>query len=86
MKRNKTASQKSIRTARRLLDQPFSGSSYSAEGDYARTQHNFSVGAGDLIYLNNAWYVTHTGLIGLARRKKCRGIHVEAVDSLCDTR
>jgi hypothetical protein len=43
------------------------------------------VGAGDLIYLNNGWYVTHTGLIGLARRKRCTGIHVEAVDSLCDS-
>jgi hypothetical protein len=43
------------------------------------------VGAGDLIYLNNGWYVTHTGLIGLARRKRCSGIHVEAVDSLCDS-
>jgi hypothetical protein len=49
------------------------------------TQHDFSVGAGDLIYLNNGWYVTHTGLIGLARRKRCSGIHVEAVDSLCDS-
>jgi hypothetical protein len=49
------------------------------------TQHDFSVGAGDLIYLHNGWYVTHTGLIGLARRKRCTGIHVEAVDSLCDS-
>ena len=29
------------------------------------TQHDFSVNAGDLIYLNNGWYVTHTGLLGL---------------------
>ena len=43
------------------------------------------MGAGDLIYLNSGWYVTHTGLIGLARRKRCSGIHVEAVDSLCDS-
>jgi hypothetical protein len=49
------------------------------------TQYDFSVGAGDLIYLNNGWYVTHTGLVGLARRKRCSGIHVEAVDSLCDS-
>jgi hypothetical protein len=49
------------------------------------TQHDLSVAAGDLIYLNNGWYVTHTGLIGLARRKRCSGIHVEAVDSLCDS-
>lgn len=48
------------------------------------TQHDFSVVAGDLIYLNNVWYVTHTGLIGLACRKRCSGIHVEAVNSLCD--
>ena len=31
------------------------------------------------------WYVTHTGLLRLARRKHCRGIHVEAVESLCDS-
>jgi hypothetical protein len=43
------------------------------------------VSAGDLLYLHNGWYVTHTGLIGLARRKRCSGIHVEAVDSLCDS-
>ncbi len=48
-------------------------------------QYKLSVGAGDLIYLDNGWYVTHTGLLRLARRKRCRGIHVEAVDSLCDS-
>jgi hypothetical protein len=48
-------------------------------------QNNFSVGVGDLLYLNNHWYVTHTGPIRLARRKRYRGIHVEAVDSLCDS-
>ena len=29
-------------------------------------QHNFSIAAGDLTYLDNGWYVTHTGLLGLA--------------------
>jgi hypothetical protein len=47
-------------------------------------QHNLSVGAGDLIYLNNGWYVTHTGLLGLARRGRCAGIHVRPVSSFCD--
>ncbi len=28
--------------------------------------------------------MTHTGLLRLARRKKCRGIDVEAINSLCD--
>ena len=40
--------------------------------------------SGDLLLLNDKWYVTHTGLVRLARRKRCSGIHVEAVDSLCD--
>jgi hypothetical protein len=48
-------------------------------------EFGFSVNSGDLQIINSNWYVTHTGLIGLARRKKCRGIHVEAVDSLCDS-
>ena len=45
---------------------------------------DFSLRRGELQLLNNSWYVTHTGLLRLARRKRCRGIHVEAVDSLCD--
>jgi hypothetical protein len=40
---------------------------------------------GDLQVINGHWYVTHTGLLRLARRKRCSGIHVEAVDSLCDS-
>ena len=46
---------------------------------------NFSLSKGELQFINSCWYVTHTGLIGLARRKRCSGIHVEAVDSLCDS-
>jgi hypothetical protein len=45
----------------------------------------FSIQAGELQIINANWYVTHTGLLRLARRKRCRGIHVEAVDSLCDS-
>src|SRR5271165_4637234 len=48
-------------------------------------QFSFSFSSGDLIQLENGWFVTHTGLVHLARRKRCRGIHVEAVDSLCDS-
>jgi len=44
-----------------------------------------SLRRGDLQLLNNSWYVTHTGLLRLAKRRKCRGIHVEAIDSLCDS-
>jgi hypothetical protein len=46
---------------------------------------HFSLSNGELQFINSCWYVTHTGLVRLARRKKCRGINVEAVDSLCDS-
>ena len=45
----------------------------------------FCAKTGDLQLLNGGWYVTHTGLVRLARRKKCSGINVEAVPALCDS-
>jgi hypothetical protein len=42
-------------------------------------EFGFSIMAGDLILLDNGWYVTHTGLIRLARRKHCLGIDVKPV-------
>jgi len=46
---------------------------------------NFSLGRGELQFIDGCCYVTHTGLLRLARRRKCNGIHVEAVESLCDS-
>src|SRR5271167_1030327 len=83
MKGKTTAIRTSIRTARNIWTN-LSREALTRLREIA-TQHDLSVGAGDLIYLNNGWYVTHTGLIGLARRKRCSGIHVEAIDSLCDS-
>src|SRR5450755_4494226 len=79
----KTEAQRSIRAARKIWKN-ISQEAVRRLREIAK-KHDFSVNAGDLIYLNSGWYVTHTGLIGLARRKKCSGIHVEAVDSLCDS-
>ena len=42
-------------------------------------EFGFSIMAGDLIVLDNGWYVTHTGLIRLARRKHFAGIDVRPV-------
>src|SRR5579872_5985136 len=41
--------------------------------------YRFSVIFGDLLLLENGWYVTHTGLLRLARRRRCVGMHVEPV-------
>src|SRR5208282_783165 len=77
-----TSVQTSIRMARRIWNN-LSREALNRLGEIA-TQHDFSVGAGDLIYLNNGWYVTHTGLLGLARRTRCAGIHVRPVSDFCD--
>ncbi len=47
-------------------------------------QFRFSVAEGDLIWLERGWYVTHTGLIRLASRNRCAGIHSKPVPDFCD--
>lgn len=44
----------------------------------------FSVASGDLFLLNANWYVTHTGLIRLAARRRCRGIEVQPIPEFSD--
>ncbi len=46
--------------------------------------YGFSIALGDLLYLDNAWYVAHAGLLRLATRGHCSGIHVEQVVDACD--
>ena len=46
--------------------------------------YNLSVVFGDLLYLNNHWYVTHTGLLRLAHRRRCAGIRVLPVRAFCN--
>src|ERR1035438_7850678 len=52
--------------------------------EYLSAMH-FDIGSGDLVLLNNHWYVTHTGLLRMAKRKRCSGMKVEAVVNLCDS-
>jgi hypothetical protein len=73
-----------LRWARNALDPSFAMHTKLALRKLT-DEFDFSAERGDLRILDSNWYVTHTGLIGLARRKRCRGIHVEAVDSLCDS-
>lgn len=47
-------------------------------------EYRFSIASGDLVWLASGWYVTHTGLIRLAFRRRCAGIHTELISSLCD--
>lgn len=46
--------------------------------------YRFSLGHGDLLFLRTSWYVTHTGLLRLASRRHCQGIHVQAIPEFSD--
>ena len=47
-------------------------------------KHGLRISSGDLVLLNGKWYVTHSGLLDLARRNRCRGIRVEPVWEFCN--
>ena len=47
--------------------------------------YGFRVTLGDLFLLDGNWYVTHSGLLRLARRTHCRGISVQQVSKFCDS-
>jgi hypothetical protein len=43
-----------------------------------------TIASGDIQLLNGHWYVTHSGLVGIAQRKRCSGIRTAVVESLSD--
>jgi len=43
-----------------------------------------SITSGDILFLEGKWYVTHSGLLGIARRKRCMGIQVRPAVGFCD--
>jgi len=73
-----------LRLIRQVLGRKLTVAHRARLGSLSR-DFGFSIQAGELQLLDGNWYVTHTGLLRLARSRKCRGIHVEAVDSLCDS-
>ena len=47
-------------------------------------RYKLSVASGDLLLIAGHWYVTHTGLLQLAARKRCVGIQVSPAKEFCD--
>ena len=43
-----------------------------------------SVRSGDLLMLNGRWYVTHSGLLRVAQRRRCSSIKTELAEALCN--
>jgi hypothetical protein len=48
------------------------------------SEHSLSVAAGELQFLDGKWYVTHAGLLGIARRNRCSGIRSQLVERYSD--
>jgi hypothetical protein len=46
-------------------------------------EFGFSVSSGDLTLIDGKWYVTHTGLLHLARDRHCTGIWAKPLESFC---
>jgi hypothetical protein len=47
-------------------------------------RYKFSVILGEITRIDSRWYVTHSGLLRLASRRKCRGIKTFAQQRLCN--
>jgi hypothetical protein len=47
-------------------------------------EFQLSLALGDLSLLSGKWYVTHSGLMRLARRNRCAGIQTRLVHQFCD--
>jgi len=52
--------------------------------DSLSQEYSFSIALGDLIFLDDKWYVTHAGLLRLAHRTQCAGIRVQQIREFCD--
>jgi hypothetical protein len=48
------------------------------------SRYRLSVTIGDLLVLNGRWYVTHAGLLSIARTKRCFGMRVVPAKEFCD--
>lgn len=73
---------KNVRLARRKWG-PLTRFAASALRAYSN-EFGFSVALGDVLPLDHVWYVTHSGLLRLARRKRCVGIEGAAIAEFCD--
>jgi hypothetical protein len=47
-------------------------------------EFSLSIANGDLLLLDQKWYITHTGLLHIAHRTACAGINVQQVHKACD--
>jgi hypothetical protein len=77
MRKRVNLTRRNIKLARKAWGRVL-GSSLEALTDLTE-QYSLAVSLGDLILLDGKWYVTHSGLLRLARRRNCQGIQVQNI-------
>ena len=82
MDRNVARFRSNARLARQLWGEPSRTALRGLRELTAR--YSLSVAAGDLQLLEGRWYVTHSGLLQLASRRRCRGIKTIVQDQFSD--
>ena len=73
-----------LRTVKKLYPQ-VTNSQMPILRDLTRTL-GLSIRVGDLIMLDGRWYVTHSGLLRLAQRRKCLSIQTQLVENVSNPR
>ena len=81
--RSRALVRRNIATARLIWPSEMSNSLLKVLRELT-TRLSLSVHLGELQLISAKWYVTHTGLLGLATRKRCAGIRVQQVREFCD--
>ena len=82
MARATTATNRNVRLAKQRWGR-LTQTAFMALRELSR-EYRLSVVLGDLLYLDERWYVSHAGLLRIAQRKKCAGIKVECIGEFSD--
>jgi hypothetical protein len=72
-----------LRFAKRFISQTLSRVLLEQLRELTRNS-SLSLRCGDLLLLSGGWYVTHTGLLRLAARRRCKGIQVQPIPEFSD--
>jgi len=62
----------------------YSSSAHDEQLKLLVREHGLSLAAGDLLLIDGKLYVSHAGLLRVAKRKRCSGIQTEAIPEFCD--
>jgi hypothetical protein len=82
MKRAKNSIQAEMRVARQTWSDL--GAARLRDLRALLVRFKFSIALGEITRIDNRWYVTHGGPLGLASRRQCHGISTSLQERLCD--